>query len=119
MCYPWLFLAYIFVICHFYVCNCYSSRECLIGLLFVTNVYLQKALMYIHYMCDCCTNENASRIVLFEVDRKITYDLVDFLNIQDQQCLKASQQILSLQKSIAKTILYACQVSYIHKTVNH
>ena len=67
--------------------------------------------MYIHYMCDCCTNESTSRIALFAVDRKITYDLVDFLDIQDKQCLKASQQILSLRKTITKTILDACQVS--------
>ena len=100
-----------------FVCNCYSSRECLISLLFVTNVYLQKALMYVHYICDSCTNGNPSRIVLFEVDRKITYDVVDFLDIQDQQCLKASQQILSLRKTITKTILYACQVSYVYTYV--
>ena len=80
----------------------------------MTNLYLQKALMYIHYICDCCTNENDSRIVLFEVNGKVTYDLKEFLDMQDQQCLKASQQILSLQKNITKTILCACQVSYVY-----
>ena len=89
------------------------------GLLFVTNVYLQEALMYIHYICDCCINENASRIVLFELDRKISYNLVDFLDIQDQQCHKASQQILSLQKKITQTILYSCQVSCVNKIIGH
>lgn len=82
------------------------------GLLFMTNVFLHKALMYIHYICDSCVNENDSRIVLFQVDKNVTYDLVDFLEIQNQQCYKASQQILSLQKKITQTILYACQVSY-------
>ena len=93
------------------------SRNCLVGLLFVTNLYLQKALMYIHYICDCCTNENASKIVLFEVNGKVTYDLEEFLDMQDHQCLKASQQILLLQKNIAKTILCACQVSYVHALI--
>lgn len=97
-----------------YVQACFLSRECLIGLLFVTNVYLQKALMYIHYMCDCCINDNTSRIALFEVNRKVTYSLAEFLDVQDQQCQKASQQILSLQMKITKAILCACQVSYIN-----
>lgn len=68
--------------------------------------------MYIHYMCDSCTNEGSSRIVLFEVNRKITYDLDNFLDMQDQQCHKASQKILSLHESITETVLHACQVSY-------
>jgi len=84
------------------------------SLLFVTNVYLQKALMYIHYICNCCVNESTSKIVLFEANRKVTYNLVDFLNIQDQQCHIASEQLLSLQKSITNSVLYACQVSYVH-----
>ena len=81
------------------------------GLLFVSNVYLQKALMYIHYICDCCINENTSRIALFEVNRNVTYDLAEFLDAQDQQCQRASQQISSLQMKITKTILYASKVS--------
>jgi len=88
----------------------FVNRLCLSKLLFLNDVYLQKALIYIHKICDNCTSEGNSEITLFDVNKKITYLLDEFLTLQTQICNTASQQIASLRDRILQVVTVACQV---------
>jgi len=92
------------------LCIYFHFRLCLSKRLFLNDVYLQKALVFIHKLCDDCTSEGKSEITLFYVDKKVTYLLDEFLSLQAQICNTAVQQLASLQDCILQVVTVACQV---------